>query len=70
MENKKYNYFKIYDDKEEFNYIKTSLQRKKVEELLKDYEKTHKKYVNSTFVKFLQKTDKDAEIIKVTDISY
>lgn len=70
MPEKNYFYYRIYDDKEEFSFIKSTLERKEVEKILKEFEKTHKKYINKTFVKHLQKTDKYAEIIKVKDISY
>ncbi|MDP4116461.1 MAG: hypothetical protein Q8903_10015 [Bacteroidota bacterium] len=70
MEENKFFYYRIYDDKEEFSFIKSSLTRKKLEELVKEFEKTHKKYINATFVKYIKKEDPDAEIIKVVDISY
>jgi hypothetical protein len=41
-----------------------------MEVLLKEFEKTHKKYLNKTFIKFLQKSDPNAEIIEVNEISY
>ena len=63
-------YYRIYDDTEDKNYFKSTLDHKKVEEQLKLYEKRHKKFINSTFVKFLAKTDKEAELIKISDISY
>lgn len=70
MDEKKLFYYRIYDDKEEFNFIKSGLARKRLSELVKEFEKTHKKYVNATFVKYIKKEDPDAEIIKVVDISY
>jgi len=70
MSDKQYFYYKIYDDKEELNYLKCSLQHDKVEEYLKEYEKTHQKYFNPEFINFLQEHDHEAEIIKVSDISY
>ena len=70
MDEKKIFYYRIYDDKEEFSFIRSSLTRKRISELVMEFEKTHKKYINSTFVKYIQKEDKEAEIIKVVDISY
>ncbi len=67
---KKYYYFRIFDDKEELNYLRTSLTRKQVERYLKAYEKTHLKYFNPEFVKYLKKYDKKVELIEVSDISY
>jgi hypothetical protein len=70
MEETKLFYYRIYDDKEEFSFFKSSLTRKQIEELVKEFEKTHKKYINATFVKYLKKQDPAAEIIKVADVSY
>ncbi len=70
MPDKQYYYYKIYDDKEELNYLKCSLPHDKVEELLKEYEQTHQKYFNPEFINFLHERDHEAEIIKVMDISY
>jgi hypothetical protein len=70
MKNCKAYYYRIFDDKEEFNFIKSSFEHKKMEELLKEFEKTHKKYLNKNFLKYLQKSDPKAEIIEVSDISY
>jgi hypothetical protein len=70
MKKDKLFYYRIYDDKEDFNFIKSSLDHKTMEGLLKNFEKTHKKYLNKTFVKYLQKSDPDAEIIEVSEISY
>jgi hypothetical protein len=70
MKNGKLFYYRIFDDKEDFNFIKSTFDHKKMEGLLKDFEKTHKKYLNKTFIKYLQKTDPEAEIIEVSEISY
>ncbi len=66
----KFFYYRIFDDKEDFDFIKSTFEHKKMEKLLKDFEKTHKNYLNKNFVKFLQKSDPQAEIIKVSEISY
>jgi hypothetical protein len=70
MKPKKVFYYRIYDDKEDFNFIKSSFEQKKMSELLKEFEKTHKKYLNKNFIKFLQKSDPEAEIIEVREMSY
>lgn len=70
MKDCKFFYYRIFDDKEDFNFIKSSFDHKKIELLLKDFEKTHKKYLNKSFLKYLQKSDPKAEIIEVNDISY
>jgi hypothetical protein len=64
------NYYRIYDDKEELNYFKSSLSHKQVERYLQTYEKKHNKYFNPEFIEFLKKYDNKAEIIKVEDVSY
>ncbi|GAB4298684.1 MAG: hypothetical protein Kow0098_24250 [Ignavibacteriaceae bacterium] len=66
----KFFYYRIYDDKEKLNYLKTSLTHKQVEKYLKAYEKDHSKYFNPEFVEYLKKYDKRAELIEVSDISY
>jgi len=65
-----YFYYRIYDDKEQFNYIRTTFQEKKIRTMLRRYEKTHQEYYNSEFVTFLRKFDRRAELIDVTSISY
>ncbi|HET6272387.1 MAG TPA: hypothetical protein VFG32_05365, partial [Bacteroidota bacterium] len=59
-----------YDDKEQFNYIRSTFQDKKVRQMLKKYEKVHQQYFNTEFVEFLKKYDHKAEIINVAHISY
>lgn len=65
-----YYYYRIYDDKEQFNYIRSAFQEKKVRSLLKKFEKTHQEYFNSEFIDFLKKHDPKAELIDVATISY
>lgn len=67
---KKLNYYRIFDDKEELNYFKTTLTHKQVERYLKTYEKKHNRYINPEFIEFLKKYDNKAEIILVEDVSY
>jgi len=70
MEEKKIYYYRIYDDTERLNYIKTSLTHEKVEKWLREYEGAHQKYINPEFITFLHEHDPEAEIIEVSDISY
>ena len=66
----KLNYYRIYDDKEELNYFKSSLNHKEVEKYLRSYEKQHNKYFNPEFIEFLREYDKKAELIEVEDVTY
>ena len=70
MSKKKLYYYRIFDDKEKLNYLKSSLSHEEVEQLLSEYEKSHQKYFNPEFIHFLHDHDPDAEIIEVSDISY
>jgi len=63
-------YYRIYDDKEQLNFIKSTLEQKKIRELLKDYEKEHQEYINTEFVEFLHHVDPKAELIEVINITY
>ncbi len=63
-------YYRIFDDKEELNFFKSSLKYAEIAGLLKEYEKSHSEYINKDFIKFLKEKDKDAEIIEVTNIYY
>ncbi len=65
-----YYYYRIYDDKEQFNYIRSTFQEKKIRSLLKKFEKTHQEYYNTEFIDFLKKQDPKAELIDVAPISY
>lgn len=70
MSNKKTYYYRIFDDTEKLNYIKSSLSHEEVEHWLREYEKTHQQYLNPEFISYLQKHDSEAEIIEISDISY
>lgn len=63
-------YYRIYDDKEELNFFKSSLGHKQIEALLKDFEKTHETYCNPEFIEYLRKKDTEAEIIQVEQVTY
>lgn len=63
-------YYRIFDDNENKNYLKSILTHKQVEKYLKAYEKTHQKYFNAEFAEYLRKYDPKVEIIEVQDISY
>ena len=63
-------YYRIFDDKDELNFFKSSFEYSKIQELIKEYEKTNQEYVNPDFIGFLKKQDSEAEIIDVTNIYY
>ena len=46
MKKKQLYYYRIYDDKDMLNFMKSSLPHDEVEHWLKEYEKTHQKYFN------------------------
>jgi len=70
MSNKKIFYYRIFDDTEKLNYLKSSLTHEEVERWLRDYEKTHQRYLNPEFISYLREHDTEAEIIEISDISY
>lgn len=70
MSNKKIYYYRIFDDKERLNYLKSSLSHEQVEQWLREFEKTHQKYFNPEFISYLHEHDPEAEIIEISDISY
>ena len=70
MNNKKIYYYRIFDDTEKLNYIKSSLSHEEVEHWLREYEKNHQQYLNPEFISYLHKHDSEAEIIEINDISY
>ena len=70
MNKKKLFYYRIFDDKEKLNYLKSSLSHEEVEHWLSEYEKTHQKYFNPEFINYLHEHDPEAEIIEISDISY
>lgn len=65
-----YFYYRIYDDREQFNYIRSAFPEKRIRSMLQQYEKVHQQYYNDEFVKFLKKRDPKAELIDVVSISY
>ncbi|GBD88426.1 hypothetical protein BMS3Abin03_02362 [bacterium BMS3Abin03] len=70
MGEKKLYYYRIFDDHETLNFIKSSLPHNEVEHWLKEYESSHQKYLNPEFIDYLRQHDPEAEIIEVSDISY
>ena len=70
MNNKKIYYYRIFDDTEKLNYLKSSLSHEEVERWLREYERTHQKYFNPEFISYLREHDSEAEIIEISDISY
>ncbi|MFA5010395.1 MAG: hypothetical protein WC644_00440 [Ignavibacteria bacterium] len=63
-------YYRIFDDKEDLNFFKSSLKYEKIAALMSEFEKTKDEYRNSEFINFLKERDKEAEIIDVTNIYY
>ncbi len=63
-------YYRIYDDKEELNYFKSSLERDLIDRLKREFENDRQVYTNPDFVEFLKKKDKEAEIITITEVDY
>lgn len=70
MENLLRNYYRIYDDKEEENFFKTSLDHKTIDELLKKFESTHQEYYNNDFFNFVKEHDPEAALISIKSIYY
>jgi len=70
MNNKKIYYYRIFDDTEKLNYLKSSLAHEEVESWLREYEKSHQQYLNPEFISYLRERDSEAEIIEISDISY
>jgi len=63
-------YYRIFDDKEELNFFKSSLNYEKIHKLMDEYEKGHQEYINKDFIEYLKEQDKEIEIIEVTNIYY
>ena len=63
-------YYRLYDDHEDFKYIKSALPQKQIRTLLKKFEKNRETYYSEEFISFLRKKDQKAEIISVDTISY
>lgn len=63
-------YYRIYDDKEQLNFFKSTLDRKSIDEIKMEFERDHKNCCNPDFLQFLKKRDKEVEPITISDISY
>ena len=63
-------YYKIYDDKEQFNFIKSTLMESRIRELLKSFETSHQQYYNNEFLNYLKEYYTMAQIIEVNTITY
>jgi len=70
MEKKKIFYYRLFDDNEELDFLKSSLEYEKIRELLSEFESKNNDYFNKDFVEFMKKTDPEAEIIEVTNLYY
>lgn len=67
---KKFFYYRIFDDQEEKNYIRTSLTHDQITNLVEKYKSDRQKYLNDDFMEFLQKEDPNAETFEITRIYY
>ena len=63
-------YYRIFDDNEELDFLKSTLEYEKIRDLMKEFEKNNSEYFNRNFVDFLRVQDPDADIIEVTNIYY
>ena len=63
-------YYRIFDDKEELHYFKSSLDRKAIDEFKKEFESGRKVYTNCEFLEFLKKKDSEAERITIIEVDY
>jgi hypothetical protein len=70
MENQKYFYYRLFDDKEEKNYFKCNLDLAEITKRVKEYEKDHEEYLNADFVNFIKEQGAEAELIELRNIYY
>lgn len=63
-------YYRIYDDREQFSYIKSTLEERTIRRMLKSFEKKHQQYYNAEFLDYLREHDRKAELIDVVSVSY
>jgi len=63
-------YYRIYDDKEELSFFKSSLERMRIDELKREFEQGRRVFTNAEFLEFLRKKDEEAEIIAITEVDY
>ena len=63
-------YYRIFDDKDELSYFRSSLPYEKIKQLIEQYKKGKDIYINSDFIDFLKKEDNSIEVITIDRISY
>jgi len=63
-------YYRIFDDKDELCYFRSSLPYEKIKQLIEQYKKGKDIYINSDFIDFLKKEDNSIEVITIDRISY
>ncbi len=63
-------YYRIFDDKDELCYFRSSLSYEKIKQLIEQYKKGKDIYINSDFIDFLKKEDNSIEVITIDRISY
>ncbi|MBD3411343.1 MAG: hypothetical protein GF419_14200 [Ignavibacteriales bacterium] len=66
----KFYYYRIFDDQQEKNYFKSSLEEEEIRDLLKQFEKDNHTYLNAEFVEFLKERDPNAEVIEIRRVYY
>ena len=62
--------YRLFDDREEKHYVKSSLTHQKLEELVEKYKSEKDKVYAKEFIEFLQKYDSDVEEVVVRDFYF
>jgi hypothetical protein len=63
-------YYRIFDDKEELYYFKSSFDRKRIDDFKREFESGKKVYTNCEFLEFLKKKDVETEQIQIVEVDY
>lgn len=63
-------YYRIFDDKEELYFFKSSFDRKRIDEFKKEFESNRKVYTNTEFLEFLKRKDAEVEQITIAEVDY
>jgi hypothetical protein len=63
-------YYRIFDDKDELCYFKSSLPYEKIKVLIDIYKIGKELYLNSELIDFFKKEDETIEVITIDRISY
>jgi hypothetical protein len=62
--------YRIYDDHEEKHYVSSSLDHKKLEEIVDEYKKKNESVYAREFIKFLSNYDPEAHEVEVKDFYF